>query len=420
MKENPGLQEQYTFRRAQSATDATRLRELFNEIFHPEEVGVFAETIFLKFPGSQKKYWFIAEEAQSKELVSAFTLIPWTLEMEGVQLKVAEMGIVGTREAHRGKGLFSRLSQEFDKVLLEEHFDYAMIQGIPGFYGQFGYHYAVPLENSINLPLHAVPDLPEDIPYTFRLATLEDIPFLMEQDADYRASYSLATYRDEAKWQYLLTDSLKTEMNSEYWIVEGKGSEDKFYCRMPFEGFGTGLILSEISESITTEALLALFGFAKQKAEERDKPYIRLNQHDDSIAGRLAVSLGAKPGQPYAWQIKIPDPIQLLRTISPLLEGRLAASSFAGFSGVFRLQFFKSEVDLGWVGGKVAEVRPAEGKRKYSLRINPEMFPALCLGHRTWQEIRHLHPDTSPGPAGSDLLVDTLFPTGRAWIHEQY
>lgn len=410
----------YTFRRAESPDDARKLHDLFNAVFHPEEVGVLAETIFQSFPGSEFKYWFIAEDTGAGEIVSAFTLIPWTLEMEGIQLKVAEMGIVGTLEAHRGKGLFRRLNQDFDQTLLEEDFDFAMIQGIPGFYGRFGYSYGVPLENDINLPLHAVPDLPEETAFSFRLAALDDIPFLMQQDQDYRSAHSLSTYRDEAHWHYLLTDSLKTETGSEYWIIERKDRAEKYYCRIPFEGFGTGLILSEISERISAEALLALFGFCKGKAEEQGKPYIRLNFHDDTAAGKLARSMGAKPGRPYAWQIKIPEPIKLLTTLSPLLERRIQASSFAGFTGIFRLQFFKSAVDLVWDDGRLVQVRPAEGNRDYSLSISPEMFPALCLGHRTWQEIRHLHPDTYPGPAGSALFIEVLFPTGRAWIHQQY
>jgi hypothetical protein len=145
-----------------------------------------------------------------------------------------------------------------------------------------------------------------------------------------------------------------------------------------------------------------------------------LNFHDDTSAGKLALSIGAKPGRPYAWQIKIPEPIRLLTTLSPLLERRIQASSFAGFTGGFRLQFFKSAVDLVWADGRLEQVAPAEGDRDYSLSIRAEMFPALCLGHRTWQEIRHLHPDTYPGPAGSALFVEALFPTGRAWIHQQY
>ena len=133
------MKNKYTIRRAESSSDGKRLQTLFAEVFYPEKVGVLAETMFHHLPRMEYKYWFIAEEKQTGSIVSAFALIPWTWEMEEIKLKVAEMGIVGTLKAHRGQGLMRILNKEFDKTLEEEKFDLAVIQGIPGFYHQFGY-----------------------------------------------------------------------------------------------------------------------------------------------------------------------------------------------------------------------------------------------------------------------------------------
>ena len=236
----------------------------------------------------------------------------------------------------------------------------------------------------------------------------------------YRQSFSLSTFRNKAHWHYLLTESQKTEYGSEFWIVEHKSKAELFYCRIPQEGFGSGLIVSEVSEGITFDALKALFSFCKQKAEEREKPYLRLNLHNHSTAGRIAVSMGAKPGTPYAWQIRIPNPIRLLTTLSPLLEGRIQASSFKHFSGTFRLNFFKSAIDLHWKDGRLGNVHAADGDCQHSFTISTQMFPALCLGHRTWQELRHIHPDIFPGSDGSAAFIETLFPTSKSWIYQQY
>ena len=263
------MNDRYSFRRAESANDAQKLHALFSDVFHPEDVGALAETMFHHLPGMKRKYWFIAEESETGRIVSAFALIPWTWELEGVKIKVAEMGIVGTLEAHRGQGLMRILNKEFDETLEEERFDMAVIQGIPGFYHQFGYSYAVPLENQINLPLHVIPDGPGSDGYVFRLAGVDDIPFLAEQDAAYRAAFSLTSFRDEDHWRYLLTESQKTEYGSELWIMDGQGSARPFYCRIPQEGFGTGLIISEISEDVSYDALRQLLAFSRQLAVER-------------------------------------------------------------------------------------------------------------------------------------------------------
>ncbi len=330
------------------------------------------------------------------------------------------MGIVGTQEKHRGQGLIRILNNEFDETLDEEKFDLAVIQGIPGFYHRFGYHYSIPLENHINMPLHLISEEKEKDTYSFHLASVEDIPYLLQEDQTYRERFSLSTFRDNANWKYLLTDSLNTEYGSEYWIMEHRDKSEQFYFRIPRQGFGSGLILSEISESITYEALRHLLSFCKKLAIERNKPYIRLNLHQDSTTSKMAVSMGADQGKTYAWQIKIPNTIRLLTTMRPILEQRMENSSFKQFSGTLRLNFFKTKVDLQWVEGRLENVLNGEGECKDTFSINGDLFPILCLGHRTWQEIRYIRPDISPSSSQSRLLVETLFPPRKSWIHEQY
>jgi len=137
------MDNEYIVRHAESDDDGRKLKEFFSGIFHPENVGTLAETMFHHLPRMKKEYWFIAEEKKTSDIVSAFALIPWTWEMEGIRLRVAEMGIVGTRKDHRNKGIQTMLNRAFDNTLEEEEFDIAVIQGIPGFYHNFGYYYAV-------------------------------------------------------------------------------------------------------------------------------------------------------------------------------------------------------------------------------------------------------------------------------------
>ena len=412
------MKNEMKIRRANAPQDAEKLREFFDEVFHPEKVGVLAENFFDHLPGMEQKYWFIAEDEAKGQIAAAFALIPWVWEFEGTKLKVAEMGIVGTQAEYRGRGLQRILNEAFDQTLVVEGFDLAKIQGIPGFYNQFGYVYAIPLENHINLPLHLIPE--KDDAYAFRLAEIDDIPFLMQEDDAYRARYSFSAFRDAAHWEYMLTEGLKTEYGSEYWIVEHRERAEKFYCRVPAEGFGSGLIVSEISEGISAVALRALFAFCKEKALEREKPYIRLNLHNESIAGRMAIALGAKEGTPWGWQIKFPDVARFLTSIKPILEKRISASPFRNHTGIFRLDFYKSGLDLVWEKGALKSVRKADGEAEHSFAISSELFPVLALGHRSWQELRHIRPDLFPGSESSALFVETLFSKTASWIHEQY
>ena len=428
----------YRIRRAESPDDAGKLRDHFDKIFLPEEVGAFAETISSSFPGMKNGRWFIAEE-ETGEIASAFALIPWTWEMAGLRLKVAEMGIVGTGEGHRNRGLLRLLYREFDATLAEEGFDLAVVQGIPGFYRRFGYYYSIPLEPHIDIPLHLVPDPTGDgdgEAYDFRLAGTEDAPFVVMEDERYRRSNFLSAFRDERIWKYLLTFSPKIGCGSEFWIMEGRKTDGKtderYYFRISRQGFGAGLIVSEISESISDDGLTSLFAFCKKKCAERDKPFIRLNLAIESTAAKTAISFGASVGRPYAWQIKIPDRRRFLTKIAPILEARLKESSLAGFTGTLRLDLYCEQIDLIWSDGKLESVTSGgENECENTLFVPEDLFAPLVLGHRTWQELQYTRPDIFPammyvGPGADSAsdktirLIDALFPAESSWVYEQY
>jgi len=414
------LTDKYLTRRA-GPGDGEKLQQLFDAVFHPENVGQLARAMFDHFPRLERRCWFIAEERASQQIVGAFVLIPWTLALEGVELKAAEMGIVGTLKEHRRQGLMRRLNAEFDQALCDEDFDLAMIQGIPGFYQRLGFRYALPLENHINVPFHVIADRAEDEEeaYTFRLAEVADIPALMREDETYRARFSVACHRDEPIWQYLLTHSRDTVYGSEFWLMEQIGGDELYYFRIPREGFGKGLIVSEVSDAIHHGAMQELLRFCKAKALECDKPYVRLNVHNESAPGGMAIHMGAEAGRPYAWQMKIPDVVRYLRHVGPVLERRLQSSACSGYTGTVRLNLYRSQVDLTWDNGSLVDVGSGEGECDDTFAVPEDLFPPLCLGHRGWRELQHLRPDIGASGQGA-MLLDAFFPATVSWIHEQY
>ena len=427
------MDSKYRIRRAESPDDAGLLRRHYDGIFLPEEVGAFCETIFSHLPGMKNERWFIAVEEETGEIASAFALLPWTWEMAGIRLKVAEMGIVGTGEGHRNKGLMRRLHREFDATLAEEGFDLAVVQGIPGFYRRFGYYYSIPLEPHIDIPLHLVPDSTgEGKGYDFRLAGEGDIPFLLGEDEGYRRSNFISVFRDEAHWKYLLTYGQRAGCSSQFWIMEGRETQERFYFRISRQGFGAGLIVSEISEGISDDALTSLFAFCKKACAERNKPYIRMNLAGESTAAKTAISFGASVGRPYAWQIKIPDRARFLGKIAPVLEARLKESSLKGFTGTLRLDIYCEQIDLNWSEGRLESVTQGRGGECEKTFFIPEdLFIPLVLGHRSWRELQYTRPDIFPAmiyvgpgvdsaPDKTVRLIDALFPAERSWVYEQY
>ena len=420
------------FRRATNNSDRNNIINLLYRVFAPQRVDELADVFFQHFPGLENKNWFVAENTDTKEIVSVFVLIPWTWEMNGIELKVAEKGLVGTDEKYRNRGIMKSLSRTLDDELLRGGYDLAVIQGIPGFYHRLGYHYAVPLANHINLPLHVIPDVCPDSLFDFRIAGDKDIPFLMKADDLYRAGRFISAKRSERSWRYIIRESRETECGSDIVIMTRKKSSEAYYFRAPFHGFGNGLILSEASENMTSEALAAMFVYVRNEAVKKGKPYIRLDLPCDSPAAVTALSAGALEEPSYAWQVKIPDKVRLLEKMKPVFEKRMAESCFRTFSGRLCFDFYTEQVTLSWANGKLIGAR-REGCQEAEavFHIASDLFPSLCLGHRTWRELRHNRPDIFPSdlyirmnpkrsadPSG--MLFDVLFPAERSWCYLNY
>jgi len=412
--------EKYQFRRAENENDRDTLEKFFNIVFHPEEVGTLARTFFDHLPGMKQEYWFIAGPAGSDKIASALALIPWTWQIEGITLKGAEMGIVGTGEPHRKQGLQDKLNSSFDRVLREENFDISFIQGIPGFYHNFGYNYALSFENHINLPLHGIGTMTPSHRWRVRDAVEQDIPFLMKEDKIFSTSFSITSLRREKDWKYIFSHSRKTEYGGEFRIIEDLEANELFYFKISPHGFGEGLIISEISEGISAGAFAFLCSFCKEAALERNKPWLRFDLSEDSRGGRLALAAGAVTEGRYGWQVRIPDPAAFLRKISPLLEQRLGASPYKTYSGTLLLDFYRSHLFLKFNEGRITGIDSDGSEPDLTFGINEDLFAPLCLGYRSWEELQHCRPDIRPLTWQAGDLINALFPKKPSWIHSRY
>lgn len=416
----------YIFRNGKNQDDLNQLKALYNKVFAPEKVGELADALTLHYPDFNFENWFIAEHNQ--EIVSGLALIPWRWQFEDVTLKVGEMAIVATDEKHRGQGLLRKCNEMLSQELVGQSYDLSIIQGIPGFYHQFGYHYAVNFEHHTELALYSIPDL--DDSNAFRAAEFSDIPFLMQEDERYRKEYSLSIIRSEAKWKYILSEGKNSGYETDVFII--KQFDEQYYCRILKQGFGEGLIVSEASYNMPKAVLDMFLSFLKQQANEAKKPYIRLNMPDSHCLVKYAKHFGAinKPG--YAWQIKIVDKCKFINKLTPLFEARIANSEFAGLNGTIVLDLYKTQITFEFKGGLMQS--PSEKTMEnpdYLMSIPEDLLAALILGHRSWQELQYNRPDIFPAdqylrfnvvnPAEvTGRLMNVLFPKTDNWAYCQY
>jgi hypothetical protein len=390
----------------------------FQGLVHGQDVADMTRELVLNHPNTQPEHWLYVEDERTHEIVSSICLIPWTLQYEDVTLKAGEMGIVATLEAYRHRGLVRAQAARHAELLREGGFDLSHIQGIPYFYRQFGYEYAMPLEGGWHVELRQAPDAPDDAPaYAFRQATLDDLPLLVQLYDAATAGLAIHTVRDEAEWRYLLGPSTRTEMAAETWLVS-LDSTPVGYFRVPNHGFGEGLIVNEASR-LDAEAALATLRHVKALSAEREKAYIRLCLPGDSALIQAARCRGAHDQGHYAWQIKLVDVGRLLQKLAPVLERRIAGSPFAGLTRDVCLNLYREAFEMRFRAGKLSEVVPLGFSDRGGIRVPPLLLAPLLLGYRSREELAQAHHDFSVRGEWQPL-ADVLFPKMASFLYTIY
>jgi predicted N-acetyltransferase YhbS len=392
----------------------------FNVIIHGSGLDTMTSHLITHHPKTHPDEWLYIEDTTTGEIVSSLCLIPWRLNYAGAALKAGEMGIVGTQESYRRRGLIHALVERFKELLDEGEFDLSHIQGIPYFYRQFGYEYAMPLEGGVHLQLHQIPDDKADsvLPFTFRLAELDDIPALARLYDAAMCDLDIYAPRDEAIWRYLLEWSPETEMATEYRLALDADDQPVGYVTVQKHGFTKALNVSEASR-LSHGAAMATLHHLKALAIEREKPFIRFYSHPNSALLKTAQAWGGREVGRYAWQIHLPDVGRLLRTIAPVLERRVAASQLAGFTDTICLNFFREAYHVRFEGGRLVAVEGPKTVTGSSIQIPPLLVAPLVLGYRSREELGAAYPDV--GIWGqSQVIVDVLFPKMASYLYTMY
>ncbi len=405
-----------------SASDEIERLAVFNAAVHEDEhVADMTRGLVVHHPATRPEHWLFVEDESTGQIVSSLCLIPWTWRYEDVTLKAGEMGIVGTHPDYRRRGLIRALDRQFKTLLRAGGFDLSQIQGIPYYYRQFGYEYALPLEGGWNILLR---DIPDDLPasaagYRFRAATLDDVPLLARLYDETMRGLAIHAVRDTDIWRFLLDHTPDSQAAAETWIVLDADDQPAGYWRIEKFGFGPGLTVGEAS-NMSHPAAMAVLGHVKRLAVERGKADIRLSCADACPLVPTAKAWGAKDTGRYAWQIHLPDVTRLLRAIAPVLERRIAASPFAGLSETVSINMFRETYTLCFEGGKITAVEPV-GFTDWpgGLSIPPLLFAPLVLGYRSREELRAAHPDVAIW-GQSQYLIDVLFPKMSAFLYCAY
>lgn len=180
----------------ESDEDVEQYLRVLREVFGPDEsVDVLAKRLIDHHPEMMLEDHFVIKH--KNRIVACLNLIPEKWCIGEIPLKVAEMGCVGTHPEFRHRGLIRTLVNEFHKRVATHGYDLSVIEGIPYFYRQFGYEYAIPLDEEITIRFDQIPDyeLKHVSPYAWQIRVTEYVKLFKKMKPLFEKRLAESTYR---------------------------------------------------------------------------------------------------------------------------------------------------------------------------------------------------------------------------------
>ncbi len=150
-------------------------------------------------------YALIEDTRKEGNPIAACTCL-WrqTWEYEGIPFEIGRPEFVATDPNYRRRGLIRVLFDMVHRRSADEGHPVTAITGIPYFYRQFGYEYALDLDGKRKTYLTQIPKTKDGEPelYTLREATIEDIPLIQASYNHRRAGSIVWTRIPDSYWRY--------------------------------------------------------------------------------------------------------------------------------------------------------------------------------------------------------------------------
>lgn len=364
-------------------------------------------------PAMTLKDFFIIQH--HGKTVAALNVVPSTWSIGGIPLKVAELGCVATLPEYRHKGLQRMLMEEYHEQVSKQKYDLSAIEGIPYYYRQFGYEYAIPLQEETKIALNRIPDYHRK--HTIRSFTSKDVPKAKQLLAKTQQKFYVHSIRNEEIWRMSQATGMVAEYEFEGYVVEEDGLMIAYF-RTSCNPETKELFLREMTDVDQATAQSILSFLKDMGAQHGLENLVATTSYQEPFA-KILLSLGASQSRPYAWQLRVMDYARLFLRLKQLFEKRLASSLYQGLTEKLNFNFYRYTIQMAVERGSITSVQRLENDEDRAMRFNPLAFTQLLFGDRNREELEAIYPDFIVKTSHKHL-VDILFPKLPAYIHTEY
>ena len=370
------------------------------------------------FPDFSLNDSFIVVDTEKRLVVAHLCLLRKRCVLEGIEFPFGQMEYVGTHPDYRGRGLVRQLNRAFEGRVAEHRLPFVVIAGIPYFYRQFGYEYALPLglgggRGQLVIPTEVVPSLTsgEQEPVTVEKVRQSRFEAYLECRSQRNRYLDLYRSLGRGDWDYLAGGTLGEAGAIEMYLLERDGKAAGAFSLS--SGWGRLQVCELWLDDVNV--LFSVLRFAGKLAQARGQPLAFEPPSSPTLKSVLEGLTGSEFRRPYAWYVRIPSIRRFLETIKHVLEQRIAASEFHGLSDTFRLGWYRQGAAMVFDQGmvvRVEELHEAELTKSH-VHMPPLVVNQLLLGYRTLDELIETYPDARVEPS-KKRLAQVLFPKIRA------
>ena len=414
----------------------------FNERMREYDSSAAANAIWAhelmsgRHPTTRAGDFTVVEDARTGKIVSSLCEIPQTWSYGGITFGCGRIEHVGTDPAYRRRGLV-RAQMDVIHALSESKGELMQsITGIPWYYRQFGYEYALDLYHGRTVP--APPPKPDaKTQYRVRPLTEADHAFVKKVYAHDARRQPFSVVRSDAHWQWEFEGRANDSPCYKNWLVieDSTGRPVGFLQHRALDGYrepkpwrltvrqctlAPGVSYLNVMPALVPQLAryaqkLANAGAPRGTAQPGEIVFL-LGRENPLYAGLPQAGVTALAG--YAWYLRVPDLAAFLRRVRPALEKDLVGTPATGYTGALTLNFYRGGLRLDFDQGRIAEISslgPAESASADAA------FPDLTIlqllgGRRTVDQLKDSYPDCTATPVAQALLT-ALFPpfTGNLW-----
>ncbi len=368
----------------------------------------------------------IVEDVQRGIMVACIWSIAMPVIYDGIPLQVSRPEHVATHPDYRRRGLVGRLFTLIHGRSAVDGDIATMITGIPHFYRQFGYEYAIELGGGSIVERTAIHRHTGGADLRVRVATPDELGYARDLFAADRGACLVRNDFPESYW-----DWMHRGMNHDIgfgWqslLVVDRDDQPVGAILMETRRWGRTVGVHGIAADggVSLHGLLpaALAGIDEVAASLPTLPLATMPAYESvrfalgsgHPANHLLASLyGARRQPEDAWLVRVPDLQALLWRIAPSFERRLAVSPLRGHTGRLALDFYRGGLTLVFEQGAltgIEEGRPGPYLPDAVAGLPPGVILQLVFGRRTVAELRYILPDVWATPE-AELLLGTLFP----------